>query len=237
MLFQIQHYLLIQIQVYHNFTILKVKNKKIDVIVMPLQREWTYSPKTRRFNKEKLKIACQIIGCKPNSAIQIAEKIMEYFNGVVSNIDFSNDATSMLVIYAKKELFLEILKKNILEYTKIKKEHIQDFEIALDIIEQNRSIIVLLGGTSGSGKSTVASLLASRLGISTVLSTDSIRHIMRNFMSVEECPILFASTYEAGKKLRLKEDEDLSEKKKVLAGYQEQSVIVQRRLAAVNNFN
>jgi len=40
-----------------------------------------------------------------------------------------------------------------------------------------------LGGCSGTGKSTVASLLAARLGISTVLSTDSIRHIMRNFMS------------------------------------------------------
>jgi 2-phosphoglycerate kinase len=62
-------------------------------------------------------------------------------------------------------------------------------------------MIVLLGGTSGTGKSTVSSLLASRFGISTVLSTDSIRHILRNFMSTEESPVLFASTYEAGSKL------------------------------------
>jgi 2-phosphoglycerate kinase len=55
---------------------------------------------------------------------------------------------------------------------------------------------VLLAGTSGTGKSTLASLLGSRLGISTVLSTDTIRHVMRNFISREELPILFASTYE-----------------------------------------
>lgn len=56
--------------------------------------------------------------------------------------------------------------------------------------------MVLLAGTSGTGKSTLASLLGSRLGISTVLSTDTIRHVMRNFVSKEENPVLFASTYE-----------------------------------------
>ena len=205
-------------------------------MVLPLQREWTYSSKTRRFNKEKLKIACQIIGCKPISAVQISENIIKYFLDFISKMTVTKNLTSQQVIYVKSELFLKILKKNILQFAKIKKEHIQDFEIALDIIEQNRSIIVLLGGTSGSGKSTVASLLASRLGISTVLSTDSIRHIMRNFMSTEECPVLFASTYEAGKKLIFTEDQNLSEKAKVLAGYHEQSVIVQKRLSKVNYF-
>ena len=64
------------------------------------------------------------------------------------------------------------------------------------ILEQKKNIIILLAGTSGTGKSTLSSLLGSRLGISTVLSTDTIRHVMRNFVSKEECPILFASTYE-----------------------------------------
>mmetsp|Transcript_16337 Transcript_16337/g.14037 ORF Transcript_16337/g.14037 Transcript_16337/m.14037 type:complete len:80 (-) Transcript_16337:87-326(-) len=79
-------------------------------------------------------------------------------------------------------------------------------------------MIVLLGGTSGSGKSTVSSLLASRFGISTVLSTDSIRHVMRNFMTTDECPVLFASTYEAGQKIKV-EDEDISEKKRIVLGF------------------
>ena len=57
---------------------------------------------------------------------------------------------------------------------------------------------MLLAGTSGTGKSTLSSLLGSRLGISTVLSTDTIRHVMRNFVAKEDDPIIFASTYETG---------------------------------------
>jgi 2-phosphoglycerate kinase len=64
------------------------------------------------------------------------------------------------------------------------------------LVESKRNILVLLAGTSGTGKSTLSSLLGSRLGISTVLSTDTIRHVMRNFVAKEDDPIIFASTYE-----------------------------------------
>jgi len=59
-------------------------------------------------------------------------------------------------------------------------------------------VTVLLCGTSGCGKSTLASLLAHRLGVTTVVSTDSVRHMMRGFVSEEENPLLWASTYNAG---------------------------------------
>ena len=77
----------------------------------------------------------------------------------------------------------------------------------------------MLAGTSGTGKSTLASLLGSKLGISTVLSTDTIRHILRNFISKDEFPILFASTYEAGQYVK---SEGVKESKKILLGYKEQ---------------
>ena len=66
-------------------------------------------------------------------------------------------------------------------------------------------MLILLSGTSGTGKSTLAGILGQKLaGIGnkkalTVLSTDSIRHIMRNYVLEEEDPILFASTYQCGK--------------------------------------
>ena len=72
------------------------------------------------------------------------------------------------------------------------------------------SIIVMLAGPSETGKSSIASLLASRLGVGIVLSTDSIRHIMRNFITKEENPILFASTYEAGNCLTADQEKGLS---------------------------
>eukprot|EP00798_Chlamydomonas_sp_ICE-L_P001904 gene1904-33318_t len=67
--------------------------------------------------------------------------------------------------------------------------------------ERKRSVIVMLCGTSGSGKSTLAYLLASRLGINTVISTDTIRHYLRSFATPEEDPLIWASTYEAGNAL------------------------------------
>jgi 2-phosphoglycerate kinase len=64
------------------------------------------------------------------------------------------------------------------------------------IREQKRSVTVLLAGTSGTGKSTLAGLLAARLGISTIVSTDSVRNMMRSFTPQVANPLLWASTYE-----------------------------------------
>lgn len=66
------------------------------------------------------------------------------------------------------------------------------------IRERKESVTVLLCGTSGCGKSTLSTLLGSRLGITTVVSTDSIRHMMRSFVDEKENPLLWASTYHAG---------------------------------------
>lgn len=82
-------------------------------------------------------------------------------------------------------------------------------------------MIVLLAGTSGTGKSTLASLLGTRLGISTVLSTDSIRHIMRNFLSEKDHPILFCSTYEAGNLVNVESRQNCSENWLTLSGYKQ----------------
>ena len=67
------------------------------------------------------------------------------------------------------------------------------------IQEQRSSVAVLLAGTSGTGKSTLAGLLAARLGITTVLSTDNIRHMLRSFATEESNPLLWASTYQVSK--------------------------------------
>lgn len=44
-------------------------------------------------------------------------------------------------------------------------------------------------------------LQGSRLGITTIVSTDSIRHMMRSFVDEKENPLLWASTYHAGEYL------------------------------------
>ena len=70
------------------------------------------------------------------------------------------------------------------------------YHSARSIQEQRSSVTVLLAGTSGTGKSTLAGLLAARLGITTVLSTDNIRHMLRSFADEDKNPLLWASTYQ-----------------------------------------
>jgi 2-phosphoglycerate kinase len=62
-------------------------------------------------------------------------------------------------------------------------------------------IIVMIGGSTGTGKSTVAAEVAHRLGITRVASTDFIRQTMRAFFSPEFMPTIHYSSFEAGQAL------------------------------------
>lgn len=68
-------------------------------------------------------------------------------------------------------------------------------------------IIVLVGGATGTGKSTVATEVAHRLGITRVTSTDFIRQTMRAFFSLEFMPSVHYSSFEAGTALPAAEKE------------------------------
>jgi 2-phosphoglycerate kinase len=57
-------------------------------------------------------------------------------------------------------------------------------------------IIVLIGGATGTGKSTVATEVAYRMGITRVTSTDFVRQTMRAFLSREFMPSIHYSSFE-----------------------------------------
>jgi len=59
-------------------------------------------------------------------------------------------------------------------------------------------ILLLVGGATGTGKSTVATEAAHRLGITRVTSTDFVRQTMRAFFSPEFMPSIHYSSFEAG---------------------------------------
>jgi 2-phosphoglycerate kinase len=61
----------------------------------------------------------------------------------------------------------------------------------------DRPLVVLLGGVTGVGKSTVASQLANRLGITRVVATDQIRQVVRAFFSREFMPSVHHSSFNA----------------------------------------
>ena len=64
--------------------------------------------------------------------------------------------------------------------------------------ELRAPIILLIGGTTGTGKSTVATEAAHRLGITRVTSTDFIRQTMRAFFAHDFMPTIHYSSFEAG---------------------------------------
>jgi 2-phosphoglycerate kinase len=65
--------------------------------------------------------------------------------------------------------------------------------------ELDLPIILLVGGATGTGKSTVATEIAYRLGITRVTSTDFVRQTMRAFFSQDFMPSIHYSSFEAGR--------------------------------------
>ncbi len=76
-----------------------------------------------------------------------------------------------------------------------------------DLYELDQPIILLVGGATGTGKSTVATDVAYRLGITRVTSTDFVRQTMRAFFSGEFMPAIHHSSFEAGRAMAGEEDE------------------------------
>jgi 2-phosphoglycerate kinase len=70
-------------------------------------------------------------------------------------------------------------------------------------------VILLVGGATGTGKSTLATEAAHRLGITRVTSTDFIRQTMRAFFSREFMPSVHYSSFEASLALT-KAEEDVA---------------------------
>ncbi len=61
-----------------------------------------------------------------------------------------------------------------------------------------RPLVLLVGGTTGSGKSTVATEVAHRLGIVRTQSTDMLREVMRMMIPRRLLPVLHTSSFNAG---------------------------------------
>ncbi|KAG6969527.1 hypothetical protein JG688_00005269 [Phytophthora aleatoria] len=212
------------------------------------------------FTRYRLQETLMLMGCRPKDAVIVTKEVFAVFNKHLSRESnsssgslYSNNSDDdedkereeqKLPIPLPWHLLHQCIYSSLARLDYVKPHHLLDFEVAKEITQRNQSFAVLLGGTSGTGKSTLASLLAARLRLTTVLPTDSVRHVLRSFTSKEENPCAFVSTYQAGDALSpemvaaLQGDrEDMSaarlHKKMVLKGYKMQSDLVLEKLDRV----
>ena len=96
-----------------------------------------------------------------------------------------------------------------------------DYERWVRFSHSGKPMVILIGGTTGSGKSSVSSEIAHRLDIVRTQSTDMLREIMRLLVPERLIPTLHTSSFEAYTKLPMGGDMATSEE--MIHGYLAQS--------------
>jgi len=91
------------------------------------------------------------------------------------------------------------------------------------ISKMDKPLIVMLGGTTGVGKSTIATQVAHRLGITRIVSTDSIREVMRGIFTKDLMPAIHESAFSAWQSLRVPVPHGTNP---VIVGFREQTAVV-----------
>lgn len=128
-----------------------------------------------------------VTGLSPNRAYEVAEAIEERLHGLgVPAITSAELGEVTLRVLA--EVAGDRYAKNYLRWREI-----ESLETPL---------VVLIGGATGVGKSTLATQLAARLGIVRAVATDAIREVMRAMVSPRLMPTLHCSSFEADSALR-----------------------------------
>jgi 2-phosphoglycerate kinase len=92
-----------------------------------------------------------------------------------------------------------------------------------DVARLDMPLVVLIGGATGVGKSTIATQLAARLGIVRVVATDAVREVMRSMFTAELMPTLYTSSFDADSAIREPPPRPTDQ---VIVGFREQTAAV-----------
>lgn len=139
------------------------------------------------FSKGLMASQVMVTGLSPYRAYQVAEavedRLREAGRAAVTSAELSGVALEVL-----RELAGERYAKNLVRWQQVE---------GLDV-----PLVILMGGATGVGKSTIATQLAARLGIVRVVATDSIREVMRSMISPELMPTLHTSSFQVDAAMR-----------------------------------
>jgi 2-phosphoglycerate kinase len=143
------------------------------------------------FSKGMMARALMAVGVAPQRAYELARRLE----------DDLDDKDAAVELERLDELAVEILGQE------EGAETVRQMRRFQELRELDLPILLLVGGATGTGKSTVATEVAHRLGITRVTSTDFVRQTMRAFFSRDFMPSVHYSSFEAGKGLPAEEQE------------------------------
>lgn len=106
----------------------------------------------------------------------------------------------------------------------------RNFERWREVERLDVPLVILIGGATGVGKSTIATQLAARLGIVRVVATDAVREVMRAMLSPELTPTLHVSSFESDRALR---EPPTRSADALIVGFREQTASVSVGIAAL----
>ncbi len=147
-------------------------------------------------------------GLSPGPAYKVAAEIEE-----------------LLIEKDKLEVQAQELRKIIFDILvrKVGEHYATNYRRYISFSSVNKPLVILLGGSTGVGKSTIATMLASRLSIVRIVSTDAVREIMRAFFSRSLMPSIHTSSFDADTSLIHPLPPEVDP---VVAGFREQTLSV-----------
>ncbi len=116
---------------------------------------------------------------------------------------------------------------------KVGKRESHRYLVWAEFTNSGRPLILLLGGTAGCGKSTIATEVTSRLGIVRTQSTDMLREVMRMMIPERLVPALHTSSFNAWQALSNQMEDVVDEDTQLKIGYRRQADLVQVACEAV----
>jgi 2-phosphoglycerate kinase len=149
-----------------------------------------------------------VTGLSPYRAYQVAEQVEERLRER-RLASVTREELDELTIDVLSDLAGERYATNFLKWREIG---------SLDL-----PLVIMIGGATGVGKSTIATQLAVRLGIIRVVATDAIREVMRALFTSELMPTLYKSSFDADSALREPPPRPVD---RVIVGFREQTAAV-----------
>jgi len=184
---------------------------RIDLDALPLRRAHE-SPRvigpqgtSRPFSKGMLAVSLQGAGLEPSDAYDVAREL-----------------EGQLLRERSRTIERGVLRARVAETIEQTHGHraAERYRVWRQALDDGRPIFLLIGASTGAGKTSIAVDVSRRLEIPRVVGTDSIRQIMRLMFSADLMPEIHCSTYDAHEALGL---DHLEPEEAVIAGFREQA--------------